>query len=53
MNQVIDLQNIKDRMGDTISFLKKDMMTLRTGRVSPSMLDLVKVEAYGSHVPLN
>ncbi|MEG8099065.1 ribosome recycling factor [Candidatus Liberibacter brunswickensis] len=53
MNQVVDLKNIKDRMDDAISFLKKDIMALRTGRVSPSMLDLVKVEAYGSHLPLN
>lgn len=53
MNQAIDLKSIKNRMDDAISFLKKDMMTLRTGRVSASMLDPVKVEAYGSRVPLN
>ncbi|MFV0256092.1 ribosome recycling factor [Candidatus Liberibacter solanacearum] len=53
MNQAINLKSIKDRMNDAISFLKKDMMTLRTGRVSTSMLDLVKVDSYGSRVPLN
>ncbi|AKK20117.1 ribosome recycling factor [Candidatus Liberibacter africanus] len=53
MDQVVDLESIKSRMGEAINFLKKDMMTLRTGRVSPAMLDLVKVEAYGSQVPLN
>ncbi|AHA27558.1 ribosome recycling factor [Candidatus Liberibacter americanus] len=53
MNQVIDLKSIKMRMDDAISFLKKDMMSLRTGRVSASMLDPVKVESYGSRVHLN
>ncbi|MBL0848710.1 MAG: ribosome recycling factor [Candidatus Liberibacter ctenarytainae] len=52
MNQEIDLRSLKNRMEDAISFVKKDMMTLRTGRVNTSMLDPVKVEAYGSRVPL-
>ncbi|MBY7649104.1 MAG: ribosome recycling factor [Candidatus Liberibacter europaeus] len=53
MSQSIDLKSLKGRMEDAISFLKKDMMTLRTGMVSASMLDPVKIEAYGSRVPLN
>jgi len=32
---------------------KRDFSTVRTGKASPSMLDTIMVEAYGSLVPLN
>ncbi len=32
---------------------KREFATVRTGKASPSMLDTIQVEAYGSTVPLN
>jgi ribosome recycling factor len=43
----------KEHMQKSIDVLKKDLNTLRTGRVSIHVLDGVKVEYYGSPTPLN
>jgi len=43
----------KDHMQKSIEVLKKDLNTLRTGRVSIHVLDGVKVEYYGALTPLN
>lgn len=42
----------KKKMEDVMSFLKKDLDSISTGRANPSLLDAVKVEAYGSFMPL-
>ena len=41
------------RMSGAVSTLKSEMGGLRTGRASASLLDPVKVEAYGNMVPVN
>ena len=43
----------RDHMQKSIEVLKKDLNTLRTGRVSIHVLDGVKVEYYGAPTPLN
>jgi ribosome recycling factor len=43
----------RDHMQKSIEVLKKDLNTLRTGRVSIHVLDGVKVEYYGTPTPLN
>jgi ribosome recycling factor len=43
----------KGRMEKVISDLQHEMSTVRTGRASINLLDSVRVEAYGSVVPLN
>lgn len=43
----------KDHMNKSIDVLRKDLNTLRTGKVSISVLDGVKVEYYGAPTPLN
>jgi ribosome recycling factor len=43
----------KGRMEKVISDLQHEMSTVRTGRASINLLDSVRVEAYGSAVPLN
>ena len=53
MSGSIDLNDIKRRMDGAINAFKSDLNSLRTGRASPSILDPVTVEAYGSRVPLN
>jgi ribosome recycling factor len=43
----------KNRMDKVLSDLQHEMATVRTGRASINLLDSVRVEAYGSPVPLN
>jgi ribosome recycling factor len=48
-----DLGDVKRRMQGAISSLKHDLGSLRTGRASPSLLDPITVDAYGSAMPMN
>ncbi len=41
------------RMGKTIEAVAREFSTVRTGKASPQVLDSVKVEAYGTTMPLN
>lgn len=43
----------QDDFNSVIDFFKKDIMSLRTGRANPVMLDGVQVEAYGIMNSLN
>jgi len=43
----------REHMQKSIEVLKKDLNTLRTGRVSINVLDGIKVEYYGAPTPLN
>ncbi|HEX2079205.1 MAG TPA: ribosome recycling factor [Longimicrobium sp.] len=47
------LQKARQRMDGAIEALRREFAGVRTGKASPGLLDTVKVEAYGSHVPLN
>ena len=42
-----------DGMQKAVENTKKEFTTIRTSKASTSLLDLVRVEAYGSVVPLN
>lgn len=42
------LLNLKNRLDATIEVVKKDLSTVRTGRAKPSLVEDVKVEAYGT-----
>ena len=46
-------QDIESRMISTIQSFKSDMQGIRAGRASPSMLDSIKVEAYGQKMNIN
>ena len=45
--------DLSKRMNASISSLKSEMNGIRAGRASPSMLDTIKVEVYGSKMPIN
>lgn len=49
----VDFKDIKRRMGLAVEDLRQDMGGLRTGRASPSLLDTVMVDYYGTSTPLN
>ncbi len=43
----------KEHMANTIVHFEKSLAKIRAGRANPSMLNDVKIEYYGNHVPLN
>jgi len=46
------LARYRDRMDKSVTALKDDFHTLRTGRATAGLLDQVMVDAYGSNVPI-
>lgn len=47
------LANTKSGMEKGLEASKREFSGIRSGKASPNMLDTIKVEAYGSMVPLN
>lgn len=43
----------KKRMDDALEAIRREFATVRTGKATPSLLDSVRVQAYGSQMPLN
>lgn len=46
-------KDTQERMGKTLESLSHNLGTIRTGRAHPSILESVKVPAWGSEMPLN
>jgi ribosome recycling factor len=51
MNEII--KDAKLRMNKTIEAVNKELGAVRTGKASPHLLDSVKVDAYGTTMPLS
>ncbi len=49
----LDLDDIERRMKGALDALQHEFAGLRTGRASVSLLEPIKVDAYGSEMPLN
>jgi ribosome recycling factor len=47
------IQQASQKMDRAVEALRREFTSVRTGKASPALLDTVRVEAYGSHVPLN
>jgi ribosome recycling factor len=47
------IQNGRQSMEKGVEAAKREFATVRAGKASPNMLDAVRVDAYGSQVPLN
>ncbi len=47
------LAECEARMGKSIEALRRDLLTIRTGRASPALVERLPVDAYGSQMPLN
>lgn len=47
------LEDAAERMDKSIEVLRHEAAAIRTGRANPSMLDSVRIEAYGAEMPLN
>jgi ribosome recycling factor len=44
---------VKSQMESALEALRREFSTVRTGKATPALLDSVRVEAYGSTLPLN
>lgn len=49
----MDSIEIQSKLNDIIQWLQNEYATIRTGQATPALLDTIKVESYGSQVPLN
>jgi len=47
------LQEIETKMQKAVEALRNNLVTIRTGRASPALVERLPVEYYGSMVPLN
>lgn len=47
------LKELRDRMGKAVDALQGELMTIRTGRASPALVERLQVEYYGTMTPLN
>ena len=47
------LKDAEDRMEKCVTSLKRDFTTVRAGRATPSLLDKVQVDYYGTPTPVN
>ena len=45
-------EKARNRMGETLESLKRDLGGISTGRANPGLLDPIRVEVYGSLMPL-
>ena len=46
-------RHARELMHKAVESTKREFNSIRSGKASPSLLDIIRVEAYGSHVPLN
>ncbi len=44
---------VSDKLKEVNEWLQKEYSGIRTGQASPMLLDAVKVESYGSYMPIN
>jgi len=51
VNEILD--NVKDRMEKSLANLQKEFSAIRTGRANPAMFEALKIDVYGSEMPLN
>ncbi len=55
MNEDIQfiLDNTKEQMDKAVSHLESELVKVRAGKASPSMLESIQVDYYGTRTPLN
>ena len=49
---MIDIKDVNEKMEASVEVLKRELMKIRTGRASLALLDGIKVNAYGSQMPI-
>jgi ribosome recycling factor len=47
------ISELRQKMNNSVESLKKDLLRIRTGRASATLLDGIKVNCYETHMPLD
>ncbi len=47
------IKKTREQMEAAVDAMRREFATVRTGKATPALLDTVRVDAYGSKVPLN
>ena len=47
------LEDATQHMHDALEAVRREFSTVRTGKATPALLDTIRVEAYGSKMPIN
>jgi len=47
------IREARDRMEKAVEAMRREFTSVRTGKATPALLDTVRVEAYGSKMPIN
>jgi len=47
------VEDAKEQMEAALDAIRREFATVRTGKATPALLDTVRVDAYGSKMPLN
>jgi ribosome recycling factor len=47
------IEQLREKMESSVEALKRELVKIRTGRASLSLLDGIKVKAYGSQLPMD
>jgi ribosome recycling factor len=47
------IKEAKEKMESALGALKREFASIRTGKATPALLDTVRVEAYGTKMPIN
>ena len=47
------LKEVSAHMDKSVEAIRNEFATVRTGKAAPALLDLIKVDAYGTQMPLN
>ncbi|MDC0161157.1 ribosome recycling factor [Gemmatimonadales bacterium] len=50
---MVTVEEGRTRMEEALEAIRREFSTVRTGKATPALLDSVRVEAYGSQMPLN
>src|SRR5690606_42098667 len=47
------IDEARERMERAVEATRREFTTVRTGKATPALLDTIRVEAYGSKMPIN
>jgi ribosome recycling factor len=47
------VEEARRRMDDALDAIRREFATVRTGKATPALLDTIRVDAYGSKMPIN
>ncbi len=49
---IMTISELKTKLNNSLDYLKSELVQVRTGRVTPALLDVVKINAYGADMTI-